>query len=50
MKRLVFVIKINRFFVEILFGKQKKVIIFALAIQKYSTLLEKWQSGRLRQS
>jgi hypothetical protein len=34
MKRLVFVMKINRFFVEILFGKQKKVIIFASALRK----------------
>ncbi len=34
MKRLVFTIKINRFFVEILFGKPKKVIIFASALQQ----------------
>jgi hypothetical protein len=34
MKRLVFIIKINRFFVEILFGKQKKVTIFASALRK----------------
>lgn len=37
-------------FVEFVFGKPKKVIIFASALRENANLLEKWQSGRLRQS
>ena len=46
-----FNIKISYLFVQIVFGKQKKVTIFALAINDFDCRsLEKWQSGRMRQS
>ncbi len=50
MKWLVFTSKNNSFFIGLEFGKHKNLSIFATAIRKYIDLLEKWQSGRLRQS
>ncbi len=44
MKRLVFIEKINRFFIEFLFGKLKKVLIFALAITNCRRSY--WRNGR----
>ena len=39
MKRLVFIIKFYRFFVSILFAKQKKVVIFAFELRKKMRLI-----------
>ena len=50
MKTLNIKFKNKSVFEKIVFGKQKKGLIFALAITKDSDILEKWQSGRMRQS
>lgn len=43
-------LEISSFFCSKRIKKPKKQLIFALAISNGSELLEKWQSGRMRQS